>query len=112
MGAIHLREIIEIAMEKNFGESMERLWEDDGNAKARILSIDLSVFDDLVTYPAGVDWSCERRKLLFLQTALLQNIPWDLVARFTAPYFGQTLRSPFSPSSHPINPAGICSTHI
>jgi hypothetical protein len=28
-------------MEKNFGESMERLWEDDGNAKARILSIDL-----------------------------------------------------------------------
>ena len=67
MGAIHLREIIEIAMGKNFGESMERLWEDDGNAKARILSIDLSVFDDLVTYPAGVDWSCERGNFSFFR---------------------------------------------
>src|ERR1700687_3452707 len=43
-------------------------------------------------------------KILFLQTALRRDIPWNDVVRFTAPYFGQTLWSPFVPVVAPITP--------
>lgn len=47
-------------------EPSTRLWADDENAKTLILSIDLSVYDELATYPVEVDWPHERRKLIFL----------------------------------------------
>jgi hypothetical protein len=78
-------------MEANHSEPAQRLWADDENAKMRILNIDLSDYDGLVTFPAGIDWPFERAKLRFLQTALRLDIPWGTVVQFTAPYFGQTL---------------------
>jgi hypothetical protein len=91
-------------MEANNSEAAQRLWADDENAKMRILNIDLSDYDGLVTFPAGVDWPRERGKLRFLQTALRLDIPWGTVVQFTAPYFGQTLFSPFVPVVVPIIP--------
>jgi hypothetical protein len=57
-------------MEANNCGPTERLWADDEKARERILGIDLSVYDDLITYPAGgVDWPHERKKILFCQGA-------------------------------------------
>lgn len=89
------------------GEPAERLLADAADARERILGIDLSDYDDLVTYPAdpaGVDWPYERKKILFLQTALSLKIPWSDVFRLTAPYFGPTLCSPFVPGVTLITP--------
>lgn len=73
----------------NINGPVERLWADDEKANERILGVDLSVYDDLITFPAGgVDWPYERKKILFLQTALRCGVPWDDVVRLTAPYFG------------------------
>jgi hypothetical protein len=75
-------------------QAPERLWAGDETGKERILGIDLSIYDELTTYPAGVDWSLERKKIRFLQTALRMGIPWADVVQLTSPYFGQTLNSP------------------
>src|SRR5450755_1846782 len=83
-------------------QTAERLSADDESAKERILAIDLSIYDELVTYPAGTDWPLERKKILFLQTALRLGIPWADVVQCTTPYFGTTLRSPPMPLVHPI----------
>lgn len=91
-------------MEAEISEPAERLSADDEDARERILSIDLSVYDKLVTYPAGVDWARERKKILFLQTALRLDFPWKDIVRCTAPHFGQTLHSPFVPIVKPILP--------
>src|ERR1035438_7885134 len=71
----------QVKMETTTGNSAERLWADDENAKARILEIDLSAYDELITYPVEVDWPRERRKIIFLQTALRLAIPWNLIDR-------------------------------
>jgi hypothetical protein len=94
-------------MEEEIAESAERLWAEDPNAKERILAIDLSAYDELVTYPTGVDWPHERGKMLFLQTALRLDVPWDMVVRLTVPYFGQTLHPPFVPIIAPILPTSF-----
>jgi hypothetical protein len=73
----------------------ERLWADDPEAPQQLRAIDLSVYDDLVTYPAGFDAPLERKKILFLQTALEMGVPWPDLVRRTRPYFGQTLNAPF-----------------
>jgi hypothetical protein len=78
-------------------QTAERLFADDESVKERILAIDLSIYDELVTYPAGSDWPLERKKILFLQTALRLRIPWADVVQCTTPYFGTTLCSPPMP---------------
>jgi hypothetical protein len=78
----------------NVDQTAERLWADDESARERILGIDLSIYDELVTYPAGVDLPLERKKILFLQTALGIGIPWPDVVQLTSRYFGQTLHFP------------------
>ena len=97
----------QVKMETTTGNSAERLWADDENAKARILEIDLSAYDELITYPVEVDWPRERRKIIFLQTALRLAIPWNLIVQFTSPYLGQTLWAPFVPVVTPIVPASF-----
>ncbi len=92
-------------MEENGDQATtERLWADDEKAAERILAIDLAAFDELVTYPPGIDWDLERRKILFLQTALRIGYPWKVVVQLTARYFGQTLRSGPAPSVEPLTP--------
>jgi hypothetical protein len=83
----------------------DRLFADDEGAKDRILSIDLTAWDEFITYPAGdVDWELARKKLLFLQTALRWDIPWGIVLPLTRPYFGQTLESPPISGVEPFTP--------
>jgi hypothetical protein len=83
----------------------ERLSADDERAKGRILGIDLSIYDELAVVPSGeVNWPLERKKVLFLQTALRCGVPWRLVVQFTQPHFGPTLESPPVPVVGPIVP--------
>jgi hypothetical protein len=83
-------------------QTAERLFADDESLKERILAIDLSIYDELVTYPAGIDWPLERKKILFLQTALRLGVTWADVVQFTTPHFGTTLHSPPMPLVDPI----------
>ena len=48
-----------------------------------------------------MDWDLERKKILFLQTALKLGFPWADVVKFTRPFFGQTLYSSPVPISSP-----------
>ena len=63
----------------------------------RLMSIDLSRNDELVTYPAGRDCSVERSRILFLQTAVRSGFEWSEVVRKTRDVFGKTLNEPFEP---------------
>ena len=72
--------------------------ERQGNlTKEQLLAIDLSEYDQLVTYLAGIDWPLQRKKILFLQTAVRLSCPWLEIVQLTYPYFGQTLTPPFDP---------------
>jgi len=85
--------------------SSEPLWENDPKAAERILAIDLAEIDQLATYPAGIDWPKERKKLLFLKTALRHGVPWELVAQHAVHHFGSSLLQPFIPVVEPYVPA-------
>jgi hypothetical protein len=54
--------------------AIERLYAEDASLLNAYLAVDLSKYDDLLTYPAGKDWPKERCKLLFLQIALRLGI--------------------------------------
>ena len=69
--------------------------------KEQLVAIDLSQYDQIVTYPGGVDWPLERKKILFLQTAVRLGCPWCDVVQWTHPYFGHVLRPPFDPVVEP-----------
>jgi hypothetical protein len=77
--------------------------------KKRLLSIDLSEYDRLRTYPThgGKNWQMERDRVLFLQTALRAGISWLDVSLKTQPYFGKTLNPPFVPVCKPFTPAAF-----
>jgi hypothetical protein len=66
-------------------------------AKDRLMAVDLSGYDGLITYPTGRDWPLERKKLLFLQTAVRLRVEWDDVVRMTRPFFKRTLSELFQP---------------
>lgn len=71
--------------------------------KERLMAIDLGTYDGLVTYPAGRNWPLERRKILFLQTAV--RLGFDYIGKvvpMTHFFFGQTLSEPFLPVVVPI----------
>lgn len=70
--------------------------------KDRLMAVDLSGYDDLVTYPTGRDWPLERKKLLFLQTALRLGVEWDDVVRMTRPFFERRLSELFLPVVVPV----------
>jgi hypothetical protein len=66
--------------------------------KERLMAIDLSQNDGLVTYPADRNWPLERKKILFLQTAVRLGFDYSSkVVPMTRPFFGQTLNEPFEP---------------
>lgn len=53
------------------------------------------------TDPVGVDWDRERKKVLFLQTALQSGVAWKTVVHLTQPHFGATIRHPPVPIVSP-----------
>lgn len=71
-------------------------------AKDRLMAVNLSGYDDLITYPPGRDWPLERKKLLFLQTAVRLGVEWADVVRMTRPFFKRTLSELFLPVVVPV----------
>jgi hypothetical protein len=60
-------------------------------SESRIMTIDLSRYRGLETYPSGLSWSAERQRILFLQTAIRLGFDWVDIVELTNPYFGHTL---------------------
>jgi hypothetical protein len=58
------------------------------------MKVDLGRYEGLVTYPPGRNWSVERKKVLFLQTAIRLGFEGDEVAEMTKPFFGLVLHQP------------------
>ena len=54
------------------------------------MTIDLSGYQGLKTYPPGLDWSVERQRILS-QTAIRLGFDWIDIVELTNPYFGHTL---------------------
>lgn len=92
------------AIEIPSAQFAERLFAEDEAAKDRILFIDLGVYNVLVLQPAAADWPRDRKRILFLQTALRLGVPWAVVVQLTRPYFGQILESPPIIGVSPIDP--------
>src|SRR5579863_5572221 len=61
----------------------------------RLMAIDLSKYDDLVTYTTDRDWPRERKKIRFLQTAVRLGYDPALVVKLTGGFFGKALKTPF-----------------
>lgn len=67
----------------------------------RLMTIDLSAYDWLVTQPPGRDVSVERLRILFLRTAIRLGFEWIDIVEITKAFFGQTLAQPPVPVVFP-----------